>query len=168
MGTLSTNITIIIIFLIVLVLFICIDMASKSNRPKYYNDDNEQYNNSNNYYNDANDKLERRLKIEYWNKLGKIYDNKSNDVLNQAKDMLEQMNELHTSGSFTTNDFHDIDEWYLKLCELRVVLDFPVWIDDDTNPKEYKMPLFIELDIKYIGELLDERKLKSQKWRNND
>lgn len=164
MNSLSSNITIIIIFFVVLLLFILIEFASKENRNNYHNEDVEQRNTANTY-NDNNDKIERRLKTEYWNKLEKIYDNKSNNVLTQAKAMLEEMQSLHTNGSLNTNDFHDIDEWYIKLCELRVLLDYPVWQDDDTNPKEYKMPLFIELDIQYISDLLKDRELKSQRRR---
>lgn len=161
MDTFSSNITIIIVFFAVLLIFITIDFISKNNRKSYYNKDTEQQNT----YNDNNDKLERRLKVVYWSKLEKIYDSKPNDVLKQAKAMLEEMQGLHTSGSLNANDFHNIDEWYLKLCELRILLDHPVWQDDSTNPKEYKMPLFIELDIQYISDLLKDRELKSQKRR---
>lgn len=166
METLSTNIILIVIFALVFVFLVVIETVTKNNKTNHYYDNSENQNtnvSNKQVFNDNNDKLERRLKVEYWKRLEKIYDKKSTDTLNKAKAILENMQSLHTNGSFTAKDFHDVDEWYCSLGELRVLLDFPIWGDDDTNPKEYTMPLFVDLDIKYINELLEERNLKSQR-----
>lgn len=161
MESLSTNLTIIALFFVVLLIFVAFEFLSKQPKPNSYHEEKENQQNS--HFNDSNEKLERRLRLAYWKKLDSIYDKKSTKDLVQAKEILEEMQSLHTSGTFNTNNFHDIDEWYLDLAKLRQVLDYPKWVDDDTNPKEYEMPLFIDLDIQYINDLLNQKNFKNQR-----
>lgn len=160
MDSFSTNITITILFLIVLLVFFVFEILSK----KPSNSRNDYYDNNDQSYDRTEELQERRLRSQYWYKLEAIYDKQSTSTLQNAKTILEDMEKYKNRQSFTNGNIHDIDMWYLKLAKLRELLNYPIWVDDDTDINKYEMPLYTDLDIKYISELIEERQLKEKRY----
>ena len=66
------------------------------------------------------------------------------------------MVKYHTHEGINERNIHYIDLWYCELAELRILLDNPTWTDS-SNSQAYNMPLFEDLDVKYIDELIQLR-----------
>ena len=152
----SSSNTILLVFLFIVLFFICLDLLSPK---KTYS---EQTINSNKALDEELRKqeefnrLQKRLRSIYWDSLGEIYDSQSTDILLKAKSRLENMLKYHNHEGINEHNVHDIDLWYCELAELRILLNNPTWTDN-SNSQTYNMPLFEDLDVKYIDELIQLR-----------
>ena len=152
----SSSNTVLLIFLFIVLFFICLDLLSPK---KTYS---EKTVNSNKEHDEELRKkeefnrLQKRLRSVYWDSLGEIYDSLSTDILLKAKSKLENMVKYHTHDGINERNIHYIDLWYCELAELRILLDNPTWTDS-SNSQAYNMPLFEDLDVKYIDELIQLR-----------
>lgn len=153
----SSSNTVLLIFLFVVLFFICLDLLSPkktySEKSKSGNKElDDQLRRQEEFT-----KIQKRLRNIYWNNLGEIYDNLSTDVLLKAKEKLQNMVKYHNHDSvINDHNVHNIDLWYVELAELRIILNKPTWIDG-SNSNAYDMPLFEDLDVKYIDELIQIR-----------
>lgn len=159
MGEHISSTTVLLIFLIILLFFIVIDIL--------FSNGNNSSRNNNNHNNEQQDfanqeRIKKRLRAMYWQNLGIIYDDKPNEVLEQANVILQKMLSYHNPAAYRESSFHDVDIWYLELGKLRNILSYPIWVDDNTDPNTYEMPLFPDLDIQYIEDLLDERLIRNK------
>lgn len=152
----SSSNTVLLIFLFIVLFFICLDLLSpkKTYSEKTVNS-NKELDEELRKQEEFN-RLQKRLRSVYWESLGEIYDNLSTDILLKAKSKLENMVKYHTHEGINERNIHDIDLWYCELAELRILLNNPTWTDD-TNSQEYNMPLFEDLDVKYIDDLIQLR-----------
>ena len=152
----SSSNTVLLIFLFIVLFFICLDLLSPK---KTYS---EKTVNSNKEHDEELRKkeefnrLQKRLRAVYWDSLGEIYDSLSTDILLKAKSKLENMVKYHTHEGINERNIHNIDLWYCELAELRILLNNPAWTDS-SNSQVYNMPLFEDLDVKYIDELIQLR-----------
>lgn len=152
----SSSNTVLLIFLFIVLFFICLDLLSpkKTYSEKTINS-NKELDEELRKQEEFN-RLQKRLRSVYWESLGEIYDSLSTDILLKAKARLENMVKYHTHEGINERNIHDIDLWYCELAELRILLNNPTWTDD-TNSQEYNMPLFEDLDVKYIDDLIQLR-----------
>ena len=152
----SSSNTVLLIFLFIVLFFICLDLLSpkKTYSEKTVNS-NKELDEELRKQEEFN-RLQKRLRSVYWDSLGEIYDSLSTDILLKAKARLEKMVMYHNHEGINELNIHNIDLWYCELAELRILLNNPTWTDD-TNSQEYNMPLFEDLDVKYIDELIQLR-----------
>lgn len=152
----SSSNTVLLIFLFIVLFFICLDLLSpkKTYSEKTVNS-NKELDEELRKQEEFN-RLQKRLRSVYWESLGEIYDSLSTDILLKAKARLEKMVMYHNHDGINELNIHNIDLWYCELAELRILLNNPTWTDD-TNSQEYNMPLFEDLDVKYIDELIQLR-----------
>lgn len=152
----SSSNTVLLIFLFIVLFFICLDLLSpkKTYSEKTVNS-NKELDEELRKQEEFN-RLQKRLRSVYWESLGEIYDSLSTDILLKAKARLEKMVMYHNHEGINELNIHNIDLWYCELAELRILLNNPTWTDD-TNSQEYNMPLFEDLDVKYIDDLIQLR-----------
>lgn len=152
----SSSNTVLLIFLFIVLFFICLDLLSpkKTYSEKTVNS-NKELDEELRKQEEFN-RLQKRLRSVYWDSLGEIYDSLSTDILLKAKARLEKMVMYHNHEGINELNIHNIDLWYCELAELRILLNNPTWTDD-TNSQEYNMPLFEDLDVKYIDDLIQLR-----------
>ena len=152
----SSSNTVLLIFLFIVLFFICLDLLSpkKTYSEKTVNS-NKEHDEELRKQEEFN-RLQKRLRSVYWDSLGEIYDSLSTDILLKAKARLEKMVMYHNHEGINELNIHNIDLWYCELAELRILLNNPTWTDD-TNSQEYNMPLFEDLDVKYIDDLIQLR-----------
>ena len=152
----SSSNTVLLIFLFIVLFFICLDLLSpkKTYSEKTVNS-NKELDEELRKQEEFN-RLQKRLRSVYWESLGEIYDSLSTDILLKAKARLEKMVMYHNHEGINELNIHNIDLWYCELAELRILLYNPTWTDD-TNSQEYNMPLFEDLDVKYIDDLIQLR-----------
>lgn len=152
----SSSNTVLLIFLFVVLFFICLDLLSPK---KTYSEktvkSNKELDEELRKQEEFN-RLQKRLRSVYWDSLGEIYDSLSTDILLKAKAMLEKMVMYHNHEGINELNIHNIDLWYCELAELRILLNNPTWTDS-SNSQAYNMPLFEDLDVKYIDELIQLR-----------
>ena len=152
----SSSNTVLLVFLFIVLFFICLDLLSpKKTYSENITKSNKELDEELRKQEEFN-RLQKRLRSIYWESLGEIYDNLSTDILLKAKAMLEKMVMYHNHEGINELNIHNIDLWYCELAELRILLNNPTWTDD-TNSQEYNMPLFEDLDIKYIDDLIQLR-----------
>lgn len=155
MGENSSN-TVLLVFLFIVLFFICLDLLSpKKTYSEKITKSNKELDEELRKQEEFN-RLQKRLRSIYWDSLGNIYDSLSTDVLLKARKKLENMVEYHTHEGINERNVHYIDLWYCELAELRILLDNPTWTDS-SNSQDYNMPLFEDLDVKYIDELIQLR-----------
>lgn len=153
----SSN-TVLLIFLFVVLFFICLDLLSpkKLINESSVNQANRELDEKIREQEEF-EKLQKRLRSTYWNNLGSIYDNLNTDILLKAKDILQNMIKYHNhEGAINDHNIHNIDLWYSELAELRIMLNYPSWVDS-SNDESYNMPLFEDLDIRYIDDTINIR-----------
>lgn len=152
----SSSNTVLLVFLFIVLFFICLDLLSpKKTYSENITKSNKELDEELRKQEEFN-RLQKRLRSIYWESLGEIYDNLSTDILLKAKARLEKMVMYHNHEGINELNIHNIDLWYCELAELRALLNNPTW-KDDTNSQEYNMPLFEDLDIKYIDDLIQLR-----------
>lgn len=152
----SSNLTIFLIVLLLILLFIIIDIfmgGNKSTKRSYDSDMMDMQ---------KQEKINKRIRAMYWEYLSNIYDSKSTSVLAQAKTHLEEMQALHNQGVFSEQNNHNIDLWYYEIAQLRRILNNPQWLDAETNIY-HEIPLFVDLDIQYINDEINERNRRPKK-----
>lgn len=152
----SSSNTVLLVFLFIVLFFICLDLLSpKKTCSENITKSNKELDEELRKQEEFN-RLQKRLRSIYWESLGEIYDSLSTDILLKAKARLEKMVMYHNHEGINELNIHNIDLWYCELAELRILLNNPTWTDD-TNSQEYNMPLFEDLDIKYIDDLIQLR-----------
>lgn len=152
----SSSNTVLLVFLFIVLFFICLDLLSpKKTHSENITKSNKELDEELRKQEEFN-RLQKRLRSIYWESLGEIYDSLSTDILLKAKARLEKMVMYHNHEGINELNIHNIDLWYCELAELRILLNNPTW-KDDTNSQEYNMPLFEDLDIKYIDDLIQLR-----------
>lgn len=152
----SSSNTVLLVFLFIVLFFICLDLLSpKKTYSENITKSNKELDEELRKQEEFN-RLQKRLRSIYWESLGEIYDNLSTDILLKAKARLEKMAMYHNHEGINELNIHNIDLWYCELAELRILLNNPTWTDD-TNSQEYNMPLFEDLDVKYIDDLIQLR-----------
>lgn len=161
MGETSSSATVLLVVLVAILLFIIIDIFFSSPSINKAAENKMPDRERNNFSNADRDK--KRSRSLYWEHLDIIYDNKSNEVLAQAIPILQKMLTYHKPGVFSETNFHDVDLWYAELGKLRILLDFPLWTDEGLEVAGFEMPLFPDLDIQYINDILSERDIRNQR-----
>lgn len=161
----TSNINILLIALLLILFFIIVDIFLSGGKKTYSSQNND---NGDVDFRELQrqEKINKRIRAMYWEYISSIYDSKSTSILEQAKERLENMQELHNQGIFSDQNNHNIDLWYYEIAQLRRILDNPQWLDSETNTY-HEIPLFVDLDIQYINDEISERNRRPKRTYNN-
>ena len=102
----SSSNTVLLIFLFIVLFFICLDLLSpkKTYSEKTVNS-NKELDEELRKQEEFN-RLQKRLRSVYWDSLGEIYDSLSTDILLKAKSKLENMVKYHTHEGINERNIH--------------------------------------------------------------